>query len=123
VNVSVIAFGFKYGIPLDIDLLFDVRFLQNPNYDPALQPRTGADPDVAAFIEGDPALAPFLAHLFPFVDFLLPQYRRSGRERVTIALGCTGGRHRSVYVARRLAQHLSGAGWSVESIVRDVELA
>ncbi len=123
-NVSVLAFGFKYGIPLDLDLLFDVRFLRNPNYDAELQPHTGDDPDVAAFIERDPALAPFLSHLFPFVDFLLPQYERMERGRVTIGLGCTGGRHRSVYVARRLAAHLRrDARWKVERVTRDAELA
>lgn len=121
-TVSVVAFGFKCGIPLDLDLLFDVRFLKNPNYEPALQPKTGADPDVAAFIERHPALEPFLSRLFPLLDFLLLQYAGSGRERVTIGLGCTGGRHRSVYVAGRLAEHLRSAGATVERTDRDAEL-
>lgn len=122
VTVSVVAFGFKHGIPLDLDLLFDVRFLRNPNYEPELEPKTGADPDVAAYIESDPALAPFLSHLFPLIDLLLPRYEAGGRERVTIGLGCTGGRHRSVYVAKRLAEHLRDR-WGVVETARDVELA
>ncbi len=120
-NVTVIAFGFKYGIPPELDLLFDVRFLQNPNYDPLLQPRTGADADVGAFIERDPALAPFLSLLFPLVDFLLPQYERQAKEQATIGFGCTGGRHRSVYVARRLAEHLRSGARAVECVARDLE--
>ncbi len=121
--MSVLSFGFKYGEPLDLDLLFDVRFLENPNYDPALQPLTGNDPEVGAFIERDPVFAPFLNHLFPFVDFLLPLYARRGREHLTIGLGCTGGRHRSVYVAHRLVTHLrDDPRWSVTYAARDVEL-
>jgi UPF0042 nucleotide-binding protein len=121
VNVTVIAFGFKYGVPRELDLLFDVRFLQNPNYDPLLQPRTGSDPDVGAFIERDPALAPFLSRLFPLIDFLLPQYERQGKDRTTIGFGCTGGRHRSLYIARRLAQHLHASARTVECVARDLE--
>lgn len=123
VNVSVIAFGFKHGIPLDLDLLFDVRFLRNPNYDPALQPRTGSDAAVAAFIERDPALAPFFSHLFPLLDFLLCAYATGGRESVRIGLGCTGGRHRSVYVAGRVGEHLRlDVRWLVSTTARDVEI-
>lgn len=122
-NVSVVAFGFKHGIPPDLDLLIDVRFLRNPNYDPVLQPRTGADPEVAAFIERDPSLEPFLSKLFPLLDVLLPAYAGSGRPNVTIGLGCTGGRHRSVYVARRLAEHLAAdRRWTVRCIERDAEI-
>ncbi len=122
-NVSVLSFGFKYGVPLDLDLLFDVRFLENPNYEADLQPLTGNDPEVGAFIERDPSFAPFLSHLFPLVDFLLPQYAQRGRERLTIAFGCTGGRHRSVYVAQRLVAHLrDDPRWSVTYAARDVEL-
>ncbi|MGH7737849.1 MAG: RapZ C-terminal domain-containing protein [Candidatus Tyrphobacter sp.] len=122
-TVSLLAFGFKHGIPPNLDLLLDVRFLRNPNYEPDLAEKTGADPAVAAFIERDPALAPFLSHLFPLLDFLLREYERTGRERVTIGLGCTGGRHRSVFVAHRLARHLAQRFETVETIERDVELA
>ena len=104
--VTVVAFGFKYGLPLDLDMLFDVRFLQNPNYVDALRPLTGADPAVAEYIESDPAAAPFLERLFEMMDFLMPRFLTEGKAQVTIGVGCTGGRHRSVYIARRLSQHL-----------------
>jgi RNase adapter protein RapZ len=102
--VSVVAFGFKFGVPLDADLLFDVRFLRNPNYDDALRPLTGLDPQVAAFVEADPALEPFLTRVIDLLEFLLPRYVVEGKTQLTIAFGCTGGRHRSVYVARRIVE-------------------
>jgi RNase adapter protein RapZ len=105
-TVVLEAFGFKYGLPLDLDLLFDVRFLRNPNYDDALRPLTGEDAAVAAFIEGDPACAPFVQKLLDLMDFLIPRYVAEGKAQLTIGIGCTGGRHRSVYVARRLFEHL-----------------
>ncbi len=105
--VRVVAFGFKYGIPSDADLVFDVRFFTNPNYVPELKELTGRDPAVAAFLEALPDTAPFFAHLFGLVDFLVPRYEREGKPRLTIAIGCTGGRHRSVYVAERLTKHLA----------------
>ncbi|MFN2450276.1 MAG: RNase adapter RapZ [Candidatus Baltobacteraceae bacterium] len=106
VAITVVAFGFKYGIPLDLDLLFDVRFLQNPNYVDKLRPLTGADPAVAEYIETDPSTQPFLDRLFDMMDFLMPRFMTEGKAQLTIGVGCTGGRHRSVYVARRLALHL-----------------
>lgn len=105
-DVNVVAFGFKYGLPLDVDLLFDVRFLRNPNYDDILRPLTGSDAAVAAYIEADPALDPFLEKTFALLDFLMPRYDREGKARLTVGVGCTGGRHRSVYVARRIAAHI-----------------
>ncbi|HEY8297804.1 MAG TPA: RNase adapter RapZ [Candidatus Baltobacteraceae bacterium] len=108
--VTIVAFGFKYGIPLDLDMLFDVRFLHNPNYVDALRPLTGADASVATYIETDPALAPFLERLFSMMDFLMPHFRNEGKSQITIGIGCTGGRHRSVYAARRLFNHLEGLG-------------
>jgi UPF0042 nucleotide-binding protein len=109
-SVSIVAFGFKYGIPLDLDMLFDVRFLHNPNYVESLRPLTGADPAVAEYIETDPATAPFLQRLFDMMDFLMPRYLAEGKSQLTIGIGCTGGRHRSVYVARRLNEHLQRQG-------------
>jgi UPF0042 nucleotide-binding protein len=108
-QIAIIAFGFKYGVPLDCDLMFDVRFLPNPNYVPALKPLTGNDAPVAAFLEKIPQTDEFLAHLFPLVDFLLPQYRHEGKSQLAIGIGCTGGRHRSVYLAHRLEAHLRAA--------------
>lgn len=104
-SVTLVPFGFKYGLPLDLDLLFDVRFLRNPNYEEQLRPLTGDDVAVADFIEADPACAPFVAKLTDLMDFLLPRYLAEGKAQLTIGIGCTGGRHRSIYVARKLYQH------------------
>jgi UPF0042 nucleotide-binding protein len=106
-GVTVVAFGFKYGVPADIELLFDVRFLRNPNYDDELAPKTGADPAVARFIEGDPSLAPFLSKVLDLIEFLVPHYLAEGKSHLTIGIGCTGGRHRSVYVADVLSERLA----------------
>jgi UPF0042 nucleotide-binding protein len=105
-NVHVVAFGFKFGVPLDADLVFDVRFLPNPNYEPELKALAGIDRPVGEFLEAQPATAEFLEHLFAFLDFLVPLYRAEGKSRLTLAIGCTGGRHRSVYIAERVAEHL-----------------
>ncbi|HET9029006.1 MAG TPA: RNase adapter RapZ [Candidatus Aquilonibacter sp.] len=105
--VTLVPFGFKYGVPLDLDLLFDVRFLRNPNYDDELRPLTGEDERVAAFIREDAACEPFVAKLTDLMDFLVPRYIAEGKAQLTIGIGCTGGRHRSVYVARRLYEHLA----------------
>jgi RNase adapter protein RapZ len=119
--LTIVSFGFKYGLPLDLDLLFDVRFLRNPNYDEALRPLTGRDEPVMKFIEADPACAPFVAKLLDVIDFLIPRYVAEGKARLTVGIGCTGGRHRSVYIAGRLAAHLaknSAVAFTLES--RDV---
>ncbi|MBV8531938.1 MAG: RNase adapter RapZ [Candidatus Eremiobacteraeota bacterium] len=105
--VSFISFGFKYGLPADLDLLFDVRFLRNPNYEPGLSAQTGEDAAVGAFIEDDPSLQPFLAKVADLLEYLLPRYLAEGKSQLTIGLGCTGGRHRSVYLARRLMQRFA----------------
>jgi UPF0042 nucleotide-binding protein len=107
-RVSVVAFGFKYGVPLDADLVFDVRFLPNPNYVEGLRELTGADEAVASYLEAIPDTEAFLAHLFPLLDFLVPRYEAEGKSQLTVAIGCTGGRHRSVYLARRIQRHLTG---------------
>ncbi|MBV8748200.1 MAG: RNase adapter RapZ [Candidatus Eremiobacteraeota bacterium] len=106
-RVAIVAFGFKYGLPLDADLVFDVRFLPNPNYVEGLRELTGADAPVAAYLEALPDTEKFLARLFPLIDFLVPRYEQEGKSQVTVAIGCTGGRHRSVYLGRRLQRHLS----------------
>jgi UPF0042 nucleotide-binding protein len=106
--VNLVAFGFKNGVPKDADLVFDVRFFLNPNYVPDLKERDGRHRAVADFMEALPETAPFLAHLFGMIDFLVPLYAGEGKSRLTIAVGCTGGRHRSVYVVDRLAEHLDG---------------
>ncbi|MBV8245184.1 MAG: RNase adapter RapZ [Candidatus Eremiobacteraeota bacterium] len=105
-SVVIVAFGFKFGIPMDVDLLFDVRFLKNPNYVAELKPLTGADEAVGAFIETDDGFAPFMKRLYDLLDFLMPRYAAEGKSQLTVGIGCTGGRHRSVYVARLLFAHL-----------------
>jgi UPF0042 nucleotide-binding protein len=120
-RTTIVAFGFKHGVPLDADWTFDVRFLPNPHYELALRPLDGNDPTVAAYIEAAPDLEPFLARLFALVDFVLPRVRAEGKSQLTLAVGCTGGRHRSVYVARRLARHLVAAG-EPEPLVEERDL-
>lgn len=109
-TVSVVAFGFKHGIPLDADLVFDVRFLPNPNYVPELQPLDGGHLKVIAFLDAVPAAQAFKVELYKFLDFLLPQFVAEGKAHLTIAIGCTGGRHRSVYLANDLVRHLMEKG-------------
>lgn len=106
-GVTLVAFGFKYGLPLDLDLLFDVRFLRNPNYIEELRVLTGDDSAVAQFIETDPSCRPFIEKVLDILEFLVPRYIAEGKTQLTIGIGCTGGRHRSVYVARRLCEALA----------------
>lgn len=117
--VSIVSFGFKHGVPPSIDLCFDVRFLANPHFVPELRPRTGRDPDVARFIEEGGTTIPFYRRLLEFLLFCLPNYRRENRAYLTIGVGCTGGRHRSVYIAERLGRDLSAAGYPVRIAHRD----
>jgi len=98
------SFGFKHGVPLDADLVFDVRCLANPHYEPALQPLTGRDPPVVAFLEREPAVERMYDDIQRFVGSWLPAYALDNRNYLTVAIGCTGGRHRSVYLVERLAK-------------------
>jgi UPF0042 nucleotide-binding protein len=116
---SVVSFSYRHGLPREADLVFDVRFLRNPHYDPALRPLTGRDLEVGRFIEADPAYAPFFAALTQLLLPLLPSFEREGKSYVTIAIGCTGGRHRSVFVAERLAAWLGTQGRTVNIRHRD----
>jgi UPF0042 nucleotide-binding protein len=102
------SFGFKHGVPLDADLVFDVRCLPNPNYDPRLQPLTGRDQAVIEFLESDPQTRKMLEDIRRFVSDWLPAFARDNRSYLTVAIGCTGGRHRSVYFAERLAAGFRG---------------
>jgi RNase adapter protein RapZ len=119
-RVFVTSFAYRHGIPRDADLIFDVRFLENPHYVRELRRLTGRDLAVAAHIERDPDLAPFLAGLWRLLEPLLPRYEQEGKTYLTIAIGCTGGRHRSVYVAERLATQLGAVGLRVELAHRDL---
>ncbi len=105
--VTLISFAYPLGLPRDADLVFDARFLRNPHYDPILRPRTGHDPEVAAYVEADPDCAAFLDRVSGLLELLLPRFVQEGKKYVTIAVGCTGGRHRSVYIVERLAAHLA----------------
>jgi UPF0042 nucleotide-binding protein len=110
-TINVTSFGFKHGLPLDADLVFDVRFLANPHYVRELRWQDGRDEAVRSFVMLDPLTQPFLAKLFDLVEFTLPQYAAEGKAYLTIAIGCTGGRHRSVMVAEELAGFLRGKGY------------
>jgi len=103
-HVRFVSFGYKHGVPRDADLLFDVRFLQNPHYVPALKPYTGLDAPVAEFVHADPAMAEFRQRLESLLDFLLPAYAEEGKSNLVVGIGCTGGRHRSVTIAEMLAR-------------------
>ncbi len=100
--VSLVSFGFKYGVPIDSDLVFDVRFLPNPNFVPHLKAYTGSDTNVIDYMNSQEATGKFLKHVYDFIDFLLPEYKREGKSYVTISVGCTGGRHRSVMIANAI---------------------
>lgn len=119
--VTVMSFSYRVGVPREADLAFDVRFLSNPHYVDALQPLNGENENVARFIERDPSLQPFMISLSSLIDPLLPSYEREGKSYLTIAVGCTGGKHRSVYVARRLAESLRAGGRPVALIHRDLQ--
>ena len=116
----MISFGYPKGLPREAELVFDMRFLRNPHYDPALRPMTGKDSPVAAFVEADPDFAPFWARMTGLLDLLLPRYVAEGKKYLTVAIGCTGGKHRSVLVAERLAAHLVAGGWRSDVIHRDI---
>jgi RNase adapter protein RapZ len=117
--VSATSFGFKFGVPHDVDLLFDVRFLANPHFVPELKPKAGTDAAVAAYIEKDPQTGEFVKRLSDFLDYLLPMYEREHKSYLSIGIGCTGGRHRSVYVAEELARRLKQRGLPVRVSHRD----
>ncbi len=120
-RLFVTSFSYRHGLPRDADLVFDVRFLANPHYEPRLKPLTGLDPAVGDFIAADPGFEPFFASLTAMLLPLLPRYEGEGKSYLTIAVGCTGGRHRSVFVARRLADLLGDRGCRVQVRHRDLD--
>lgn len=122
--VTLQSFGFKHGPARDADLLFDVRFLPNPHYEPELRPLTGLEPEIVSYVNRDGALDAFYERLIPMLDYLLPQYVAEGKAHLSIAIGCTGGRHRSVAVAEQLAARYREHGdYLVEVTHRDIERA
>ncbi|CAH2030698.1 RNase adapter RapZ [Trichlorobacter ammonificans] len=119
--VELISFGFRYGVPLDANLVMDVRFLPNPHFIPELRPHSGREPQVREYVCGQPETAEFLKRFGSLLEFLLPSYRREGKSYLTIAVGCTGGRHRSVALVEVLAEQMTNAGFEVRISHRDME--
>lgn len=105
-NVNIVSFGFKHGVPLDADIMFDVRFLPNPHYIEHMRPMTGLDEDVSSYVLKQPETQKFIEKLADLFGFLLPQYKREGKSQLVIAIGCTGGQHRSVTLAEHFAKAL-----------------
>ena len=120
-NIVVSSFGFKYGLPKESDLLFDVRFLPNPHYVPNLAPLTGQTKAIQNYVLNDETSKEFKDRLFEFIDFLMPNYVKEGKSQLTIAFGCTGGRHRSVTFAELLSRHLKTRRFRVIVEHRDLE--
>ena len=119
--IFVLSFAYSRGVPPDADFVFDVRFLTNPHHVPALRPLTGREPEVARHVRDDPAYGPFFEGMVAMLRPLLPAFERDGRSYLTIALGCTGGRHRSVAVAEHLAEALGDERWQVTVRHRDLD--
>ena len=120
-NITVLSFGYKYGIPLDADLVFDVRFMPNPFYVDELRQQTGLDLPVAEYVFGHRQARLFMEKLEDMIEFLIPMYVEEGKLSLTVAIGCTGGRHRSVAIAHALSNHLKSKGFSSDNIDRDLE--
>ncbi len=120
-RVTVVSFGYKYGIPMDSDLVFDVRFLPNPHYDLDLRPLTGNHPEVQNFVLSTPYATAFMDKFFELIEFLLPQYVKEGKTTLMIAIGCTGGKHRSVTLANKLTEYLKKKNYRVKVRHRDLD--
>jgi RNase adapter protein RapZ len=118
--LSVTSFGYKYGVPTEADLVFDARFLPNPNFVPTLKPLTGGDAPVVRYMNRQKQTAAFLKKLDQFLSYVIPRYIEEGKSYLTIGIGCTGGRHRSVMIANAVAAALAGKGYSVRVRHRDV---
>jgi UPF0042 nucleotide-binding protein len=118
--LKVTSFGFSKGIPTDVDLLFDVRFLPNPHFDPALRPLTGMDKPVAEFLEEKKVFVKFWEKLSGLLDMLVPEYTKEGKSYLTIGVGCTGGRHRSVMIAQKIAEYFELKGYKCIVEHRDI---
>jgi RNase adapter protein RapZ len=120
-RTSILSFGFKHGVPLDVDLMFDCRFLPNPYWDEALRSHSGLEPQVRKYVLDRPETAEFLDKLDDLLTMLIPAYIREGKSYLTVAMGCTGGRHRSVVLAEELARRLDDQGMPTTVFHRDVE--
>lgn len=120
-TISLLTFGFKFGVPYDVDLLFDVRFLRNPFFLPDLKPLTGEDPRVRNYVLSDPDAVAFIEKLDSFFQFLIPLFERERRSYLNVGIGCTGGRHRSVAIAMRLQECFAVAGYQASVVHRDLQ--
>lgn len=119
-TITVMSFGFRRGTPREADIMMDVRFLKNPNWQADLKEKTGKETDVGDYICQDPAFAPFMSHFQTMLDPLLPLYEHEGKNYLTIAIGCTGGRHRSVFCAETIGKWLESLNYSARIIHRDI---
>jgi UPF0042 nucleotide-binding protein len=117
--VTIITFGFKYSLPYNLDLLFDVRFLPNPHFVESLRPQTGLDAAVVEYLKAQPGYEEFYRRLLDFISYTLPGYRKEMKSYLTIGIGCTGGKHRSVAIGQRLHDDLAKLGYTVEIVHRD----
>lgn len=120
-SISVLSFGFKYGLPIECDLVFDLRFLPNPYFVEELRPKTGLDSDVQQYVLGLSEAVTFLGLFQQMAEFTLPLYEREGKSYLTIGIGCTGGQHRSVAIAETITSRLTNRGWNVSTRHRDLE--
>jgi len=120
-SVRIVSFGYKHGLPLDVDLVMDCRFLPNPHWVEDLRPLTGRDPEVGAYLEAQTITPDFLERLYSLLDLLMPAYEREGKSYLSVAIGCTGGQHRSVWVAGQLRGHLESQGYAPRVSHRDVD--
>jgi RNase adapter protein RapZ len=118
--VSCLSFGFKNGVPLDADMVLDVRFLPNPHFVPEFRKKTGLDKKVADYVRGFPQTGEFLDRITDLMLYLLPHYVKEGKSYLTLAFGCTGGQHRSVMMAEDMALRLAKAGYQVKALHRDI---
>ena len=119
-TISCVSFGFKNGVPTDADLVFDVRFLPNPHFVPEFRKLTGRHPKVARYVRQFPQTAEFLDRITELLEFLLPNYIKEGKSYLTVAFGCTGGQHRSVFIAEEMKKRLSADGYRVKAAHRDM---
>ncbi|WP_019880313.1 RNase adapter RapZ [Succinispira mobilis] len=120
-SINIISFGFKYGLPIEADLVFDVRFLPNPYYEPELKKKTGNEQEVVDYISSFEITKNFQNRLVDFIDFLIPQYKKEGKSQLIIAIGCTGGMHRSVYLANYLEESCKKHECVTMAIHRDID--
>ncbi|HOE19292.1 MAG TPA: RNase adapter RapZ, partial [Syntrophorhabdaceae bacterium] len=120
-KINLISFGYPYGIPLEADMLLDVRFLPNPFFVDGLREKTGLEKDVGEFIRSSEMYDQYSTLLYDFLEFLIPLYEKEGKSYLTICIGCTGGKHRSVFIVHELAEKLFSLNYNVSTIHRDID--